>query len=131
MILRPTRTPPDPTRALPRGGLILCGVALTWACAAFGVFVMKMPHGCRSPNWVKYQVGDLANAVATYQIERDRCPTTWDDLVSGGYLYPQSKLVDCWGTKIVFSCSDEEILVTSAGRDRRFGTGDDVVRHRR
>jgi hypothetical protein len=127
---RPSHRVPDPTRALLRAGLILCGVALTWACAAFGLFWMTAPRGCRSPNSVKYQVADLASAVATYQIERNRCPITWNELLPGGYVAPRF-LVDYWGTRIAFSCSEDEILVTSAGPDRRFGTGDDIIRPRR
>jgi hypothetical protein len=131
MIQCPSRTPPDPTRALLRAGMILCGIALTWFCAAFGLFMMTAPNPCRAtPSSVQYKVDDLANAVATFQIERDRCPTTWSDLVDGAHVRART-LVDYWGTKIVFSCSAEEILVTSAGPDRRFGTGDDIVRHRR
>ena len=128
---RPTERVPDPTRALLRAGLILCGVALTWACAAFGLFVLKAPRGCRSPNWVRYQVADLASAVTTYQIERNRCPATWEDLFAGRYLFATTKLVDYWGTRIAFSCSEDEIQVTSAGPDRRFGTADDIIHHRR
>ena len=36
------RRGPDPARVFGRAGLLFCGVALTWTCAAFGLFVGDM-----------------------------------------------------------------------------------------
>jgi hypothetical protein len=122
------RRSPDPARVFGRAGLLFCGVALTWACAAFGLFfgdmgscTLRMP-GLRA---ARVRVGEVRQVVTTYQIERNRCPTTSDDLIAGGYIDAR-RLVDPWRTPIAFSCSTEDTNVVSAGPDRAFGTPDDI-----
>jgi hypothetical protein len=39
---------PDLAKVLQRAALLLCGTALTWLCAAAGLFLLTMPHGCGS-----------------------------------------------------------------------------------
>jgi len=52
------------------------------------------------------------------------CPTL-EDLVRSNHLAPASTL-DPWGTPYVLRCEGDDIRVSSAGRDRIAGTGDDV-----
>ena len=122
------RRSPDPARVFGRAGLLFCGVALTWTCAAFGLFVGKVGGSTLSiPGFreARVRVGEVRQAVTTYQIERNRCPTTSDDLIAGGYI-DERRFLDPWRTRIAFSCSEEEANVRSAGPDRVFGTPDDI-----
>jgi len=126
-----TRTPfhrrLDPAKALLRAGLLLCGVALTWTCSAFGLFWFTTPHGCGSKLRLAQIRGiELLSAVVTYQIEKGRCPTTWDELIAGRYVSRQG-IVDPWGKTFDLSCTNDQVRVTSAGRDRSLGTADDVT----
>jgi hypothetical protein len=126
-----TQTPfhrkPDPTKVLLRAGLLLCGVALTWICVAFGLFWFTGPHcGTNKPRLARMRIAELRAAVMTYQIEVGRCPTTWDELIAGRYVSPRG-IVDPWGVRFHLSCTADQERVTSAGRDRSFGTADDVT----
>jgi len=111
-----------------RACLLFCGVALTWTLAAFGLFVGDMGKCTLSrPGLLeaRVRVGEVRQALTTYQIERNRCPATSDDLIAGGYVDAQ-RILDPWRTRIAFSCSEEDTTVRSAGLDRVFGTPDDV-----
>jgi hypothetical protein len=122
------RRSPDPARVFGRAGLLFCGVALTWTCAAFGLLLGDMGNGTLSvPGFreARVRLGEVRQAVTTYQIEHNRCPTTGDDLVEGGYMDAR-RLVDPWRKWIVFSCSEEDTTVRSAGPDRVFATADDI-----
>ena len=122
------RRRPDPAKVFGRAGLLFCGVALTWTCAAFGLLVGDMGscHLSR-PGFREalVRVREGRQALTTYQIERNRCPTTSNDLIAGGYIDEQ-RFIDPWRTPIAFSCSAEETKVASAGPDRVFGTADDI-----
>lgn len=127
MTQRPSHRKPDPAKVLLRAGIFLCGVALTWICAAFGLFWSAAPHGCGSTvRFAQTRVIALRDAVATYQIETGRCPTTSYELIAGRYIKPAG-LIDNWGTGIRVSCTDDQVRVMSAGPDHRFGTADDVI----
>ncbi len=124
----------DPAKVFVRAGLILCGVAVTWMCAAFGLLASDMIFrgGCRLPTKHKpalYQVRTIEHAVARYQIDHDKCPETMDDLIDNAYV-DHNTFVDPWGTPIRFTCIREDIRVDSAGADRAFGTADDVMNER-
>ena len=122
------RRSPDPARVFGRAGLLFCGVALTWTCAAFGLFVGDMGNCTLSvPAFreARVRVSEVRQALMTYQIERSRCPTTSDDLIAGGYIDAR-RFVDPWRKWIAFSCSEEDTTVRSAGPDGVFGTPDDV-----
>jgi hypothetical protein len=111
-----------------RACLLFCGVALTWTCAAFGLFVGDMGNCTLSVPAVRearVRVAEVRQALTTYQIERNRCPTTSDDLLAGGYIDAR-RFLDPWRTRIAFSCSAEDTNVSSAGPDRVFNTADDI-----
>jgi hypothetical protein len=113
-----------PVTALCRFAAILCGIALTWASAAVGLVFYDMPHGDRIGGG-KIRVRTVASALDRYWLEHDRCPATKDDLVANGYLSARD-LVDPWGRRIVYWCSEDDSSVTSAGPDGEFGTEDDI-----
>jgi len=122
------RRRPDPAKVFGRAGLLFCGVALTWTCAAFGLFVGDMGKCTLSvPEFreARLRMGDVRQAVTTYQIERNRCPRDRYDLIQGGYIDAR-RFVDPWRRPIAFLCSAEDTTVISAGSDRVFGTADDI-----
>jgi len=124
----------DPARAFRRTALLLCGVALTWTCAAFGLLLAQLElgsHGC--PSRIKIasvRVRAIDSAIAQYQIDQRRCPKGSDDLVAGKYVNAQD-LVDPWERTIQFTCAvDDDTRVVSAGPDSIFGTSDDIKSER-
>ena len=108
---------------------ILCGVALTWACAAFGIVAFGELHGHRCSSGNKQA---LRRVIATEQaptmfwIAHRRCPADDDELISADYV-AAGELVDPCGTALAYSCSGGDVTVRSAGPDRTLGTFDDVT----
>lgn len=66
-------------------------------------------------------------SVKTWWIEHapDECPAV-DALITSGALDRDSPRSDPWGEAWRVECSDREATVTSAGRDRKLGTADDI-----
>ncbi|HVI03497.1 MAG TPA: type II secretion system protein GspG [Enhygromyxa sp.] len=84
--------------------------------------------------WVRSQtkiaakeVAVLSQAVEAFQLERGRCPKDTRELVSEGII--KQLKGDPWGTPYAFTCPGEhaEFDIASAGKDREFGTDDDVT----
>ena len=108
---------------------VLCGIALTWTAAAFGLALlasgdcrMRVPH----LKTTRYLVAEAASAVQAFRITKSRCPSP-DALVAGGYVDARA-LVDPWGTSMRLHCTpDGEVSVRSAGPDRVFLTQDDIT----
>lgn len=105
---------------------ILCGITLTWSCAAFGFArVWLTSPGCGSKvGAAKLRVHTIERAVLDYRARENRWPTP-ADLIEKNCWHPRD-LVDPWGTVIVYRYSGDEPTVISAGPDREFGTADDV-----
>ena len=126
---------PDPAKAFLRSALLLCGVALTWTCAAFGLLVSQFAfgsHGCPSRVRIaSLRVREIDSAIAQYQIDQRRCPRELDDLVAGKYVNAHG-LVDPWKRTFQFKCTDDDddTRVVSAGPDGIFGTADDIQNER-
>jgi hypothetical protein len=121
-----------PAAAFGRFAAILCGIALTWTCAAVGLVFYNAyngSHGCRLGGgkiWPAiHRVRTVESALERYWLDHDRCPATKDDLVANGYLSARD-LVDPWGRSIAYWCSEDDSSVTSAGPDGAFGTEDDI-----
>jgi general secretion pathway protein G len=53
------------------------------------------------------------------------CPTV-SQLLHEKKLEESSRLDDPWGGRFRIECSDEDVSVSSAGRDGKLGTGDDI-----
>jgi hypothetical protein len=128
-----SRRHPDPAKAFRQSALLLCGVALTWTCAAFGLLVSQFvfgSHGCPSRVRIaSLRVREIDTAITQYQIDHRRCPRGSDDLVAGKYVNPLG-LVDPWKQPIDFACTDDDTRVASAGPDGIFGTTDDIMNER-
>ena len=110
---------------------VLGGVALTWACAAFGLIHGPLvSYGCHPPSKVaKLLIQEFDTALLQYEIdENDRCPTP-GDLIKGRYIRA-SGLVDPWGTVIAYWCHGEDVEIRSAGPDKHFDTADDITKER-
>jgi hypothetical protein len=137
-----------PLASLCRIGVLLCGVAFTWLCAAFGMLrftghatarpftttddVVRpaedratTPSGADKVRLAEDRVIAIAEEVITYEVDHHRCPPNRDALIAGGYL-SASFLVDPWGRSVTYWCTDEVTVVTSAGPDGLLGTDDDV-----
>ena len=69
--------------------------------------------------------GTIRSAVQAWQLEDASCPSV-QDLVDARILSGQQRTVDPWGHDYRVECVDEEVIVTSAGRDGVFETDDDV-----
>jgi hypothetical protein len=126
------RRHPDPAKAFRQGALLLCGVALTWTCAAFGLLVSQLVSGSGCPSRVgiaSRRVHEVDTAIGQYQAVRGQCPTTANDLLDGNFISAWH-LVDPWKRSIRFTCTGEDTHVTSAGPDGIFGTADDVMNER-
>jgi len=54
------------------------------------------------------------------------CPTM-SQLVQDKLLDPGQNTADPWGQAFALTCSDEEVMVTSGGPDKKVGTKDDIV----
>jgi hypothetical protein len=109
---------------------VLCGIAVTWAAAAFGLALLTPHWGChlRVPHLktARYLTAETASAVQVFRIVENHCPTR-DALVSRNYVDAKD-LVDPWGTSITFQCTaGGDVVVRSAGPDRLFHTPDDVT----
>ena len=108
---------------------VLCGIALTWAAAAFGLALLG-PGSChvRIPHLktARYLAAETASAVQLFRIVENHCPTR-DALVSRNYVDAR-ELIDPWGTSITFHCTPGgNVIVRSAGPDRLFDTPDDIT----
>jgi hypothetical protein len=116
-------TIPGPARGAARFLGLLGGVALTWACAAFGV--MALARCPSSPTkTAKLRILDVQSGITQHLIVENRCPTP-GDLIGGKYIHPRS-LVDPWGTSIAYWCHGEAVDIRSAGPDSVFNTADDI-----
>ncbi len=70
---------------------------------------------------------ELRNAVMRWRATRggDQCPTV-AQLVSDKEIDTASKVDDPWGSAFKIACSDDEVTVTSLGRDKKEGSADDL-----
>jgi general secretion pathway protein G len=72
------------------------------------------------------EIAELSQGVDAYRLERGRCPKDMQELVTAGII--KQLKPDPWGTPFVFACPGEhgDFDIASAGKDREFGTDDDV-----
>ena len=55
----------------------------------------------------------------------DQCPSV-SQLLSDKEIDSVSKTDDPWGSAFKISCTDDEVFVSSYGRDKKEGTADDL-----
>ena len=70
---------------------------------------------------------EIRNAVVRWRATRggDECPTV-TQLRSDKEIDTASKIDDPWGSQFKITCAEDEITVTSPGRDKKEGTADDL-----
>jgi general secretion pathway protein G len=70
---------------------------------------------------------EIRNAVVRWRATRggDECPTV-AQLRTDKEIDTASKIDDPWGSQFKITCADDEITVTSPGRDKKEGTADDL-----
>ncbi|MCA9596822.1 MAG: prepilin-type N-terminal cleavage/methylation domain-containing protein [Myxococcales bacterium] len=104
--------------------VVVAIIALVAAGVAFGAL----------PKWLEAQdktatasARVVRRAVKSWWMVNDvsRCPTI-DDLVQSGDVDRDGARTDPWGSGWRIECADSEVTVSSAGRDKQFGTGDDI-----
>jgi len=107
---------------------IVCGIVLTWICASVGL--ARLDRGtCTGPskaNLARDRVKEVEDAIVQFQLDEGRCPLTHEEMIAASYL-PSVDRADPWKTRLVFTCSEREVAVMSAGPDRTFNTPDDVT----
>lgn len=99
---------------------------------AMGILALNVtgPIRCRVPDArqnAKTGARILRAAVQSWQAGNSlaECPTL-AQLKSKQYVDPGQSVTDSWGTEYEISCANDEITISSAGADRRWGTGDDI-----
>lgn len=114
-------------------------IILLCAASAAGIFVWTAffgPIHCRFPDDAEHDVQTrariLRSAVQSWQTGNSSmgCPN-FAQLNSTGYIDPAQSVMDPWGTEYGISCVDDEVIVSSAGPDRRWDTLDDTSIPRR
>jgi type II secretory pathway pseudopilin PulG len=101
--------------------------ALIGGFMALGLYTFTATSFRAAQDRVSQQrVHELDQALARYQLDTRRCPTTVADLVTMGYV-SAGALKDTWKTDIGLSCSPVGSFVRSAGRDKVFDTADDIT----
>jgi hypothetical protein len=68
----------------------------------------------------------LRVGAAVWQVSNQGCPSA-RDLVAAHVVPEAVRERDAWETPFRVSCDGKSPMVTSAGPDRAFGTGDDIV----
>jgi general secretion pathway protein G len=70
---------------------------------------------------------EIRNAVVRWRATRggDQCPTV-SQLVSDKEIDTASKIDDPWGSQFKIVCGEDEVTVSSPGRDKKEGSADDL-----
>lgn len=111
--------------------LVVVGTGVVVAFGIVGFNLFFGPIHCRFPDDPEHKVRTGARVVrsAVQSWQAARSPTECPGLAqlnSERYLDRGISGVDPWGTEYRISCTNEEVTVSSAGPDRRWGTGDDT-----
>jgi general secretion pathway protein G len=71
---------------------------------------------------------EIRNAAARWKALKgaDDCPSV-SQLKQDKEIDSASKIDDAWGSPYKIQCTEDEIIVTSPGRDKKEGTQDDLV----
>jgi prepilin-type N-terminal cleavage/methylation domain-containing protein len=71
---------------------------------------------------------EIRNAVVRWRATRggDQCPTV-SQLVTDKEIDTASKIDDPWGSAFKIECTDDEVTVSSPGRDKKEGSADDLA----
>ena len=85
------------------------------------------PHFTDEMKKVLNSAREIRNAVVRWRATRggDQCPTV-SQLVTDKEIDTASKIDDPWGSAFKIQCTDDEVTVSSPGRDKKEGTQDDL-----
>lgn len=100
------------------------------AMVAGGVAVVAIPK-MREAQVTQAETGArvIRSAVSQWQLaenEYGTCPTV-SQLVEDKQLDSGQNTTDPWGQDYVVTCADDEVIVMSAGPDKKSGSKDDIV----
>ncbi|NVB36714.1 type II secretion system protein GspG [Pseudenhygromyxa sp. WMMC2535] len=97
-------------------GLIMGGVAV----------VASNALGNAKVDTAKKDIVNLETSIEMYQIQRNDCPKSVEDLKAAGIIKKVTK--DPWGQPYEIKCPGEHgsVDITSGGKDKTIGTEDDV-----
>lgn len=123
-------------RAVPAGrgaqrGVTLVEVLIVVAIIAMvagGVTVFALPRYRESQiKLAGTGAQTIRGAVQNWQATTNEttCPTI-SQLVQEKYLDPGASTSDPWGQPYTLTCTDDEVVVTSAGPDKKKGSSDDI-----
>jgi hypothetical protein len=74
----------------------------------------------------KVNMAALQQAIVTYMAQEGKTPENLKE-IQKIHSFPVA-ILDAWGTEIKYErLSDDNFRLTSAGRDKNFGTSDDIV----
>ena len=81
---------------------------------------------CSCSPWgtTRHQLTNVRQALDYYMLENGSCPASLREL-SGQWLAP-TRLIDRWGTELIYRCSGDNVRLASAGPDRLQDTEDDI-----
>ncbi|MBN1612270.1 MAG: prepilin-type N-terminal cleavage/methylation domain-containing protein [Polyangiaceae bacterium] len=118
------------TGALQRGVTLIevMIVVAILALVAGGVAVFAMPKFQQAQDTTaKTAAQTIRQAVQSYKTTdtEGTCPTV-AQLVQAKELDPGQQTVDPWGEDFVITCTDDDVIVLSKGRDKKQGTKDDI-----
>ncbi len=100
------------------------------AMVAGGVAVVAIPK-MREAQVTQAETGArvIRSAVSQWQLaenEYGTCPTV-SQLVEDKQLDSGQNTTDPWGQDYVVTCADDEVIVMSAGPDKKSGSKDDII----
>ena len=98
------------------------------ALVAGGVAVFAMPRFQQAQvTTARTAAQTIRQAVMSYKTmdTEGTCPTV-AQLVQAKELDPGQTTVDPWGEDFIVSCTDDDVIVLSKGRDKKQGTKDDI-----
>ena len=123
----------DGSRMLPRR--VRRGVTLIEAAAVtagIGVITLgtslfiNLGTGEENASDALHKATRIHEVVESYRTESKGCPTI-SQLLHERKLSDESMAEDPWGERFRVRCNGGEVQVQSAGRDRTFGTEDDLI----
>jgi hypothetical protein len=99
------------------------------ALAGVAVVATRRYHDCERrgrASWAAIATPRDVTLVFRNEHPTERCPTA-EELRDKGYIDPASKLTDAWDVPFFIDCLGDDVRVSSAGRDGKLGSMDDVV----
>lgn len=105
---------------------VLIVVAIMAMLAGGVAFALLPKFGKAQEDTARQGALEIRKVVQAYQLDKPgECPTP-GQLKKEGYLDRAGTSNDPWGGAYTIKCDDNEIYVSSAGKDKKRGTPDDI-----